>query len=598
MSSPEPMQVDANADAKDEPPTDRDDLRSPRDVRQADTQCWGRKASVEEYQESSDGDIHDVDKWNAWEDDGSDEEEEEGDWKRIDELEKILSDSEHLSPPNIDGGEGRNMNIVDVTGVHPMVVHFCRCIARKADFEQLLDAGIYPSSMKQPRTAFTFAVLDNFHITNLEFKTNTREYYQMIRRATHPAFLHQTMKWNGFGHGPYKTPGPRELALWCAACPVPGINLPDNWKEDEQRKGYLYTRILNLDGNMKVEQMTQKYVDSTLTDGGGFMVTDRPYQDSIHNSVEIKEKATCNNLRAVSMGNMSSEGLQVTGIGAAACGRHGAFCPHLQWNMDYALVQAAWQTMGGRGGLSHLTSLYDINCQFAVNLLRRIAANRKHLSLAKGIEIVHGISLFHIHGHQDSCTPRYSPNYIPSAGQVDGEVIETLWAPLNWIASSCRNMGNNHRAETLDIHMNDSNWKKLLNIVLSLSKKYVKALGGVQMSAEAFENICKGASKKDIITWGRAEAAAQAGRLKDITKMDIYGPSIKDAPTKAELQIQLTVNKESGNGPIRGSASWISNGMRIQEVQLELAAEIRKLGCRPTAAKRNNIEDCRRRLRD
>ncbi|KDQ65231.1 hypothetical protein JAAARDRAFT_85134, partial [Jaapia argillacea MUCL 33604] len=75
--------------------------------------------------------------------------------------------------------------------------------------------------------------------------------------------------------------------------------------------------------------------------------------------------------------------------------------------------------------------LYDINCQFAVNLLRRMAANRKHLSLAQGIEIIHSISLFHIHCHQDSCMPRYSPNYIPGAGQVDGEVIETLWAPLN-----------------------------------------------------------------------------------------------------------------------------------------------------------------------
>ncbi|KDQ49401.1 hypothetical protein JAAARDRAFT_143510, partial [Jaapia argillacea MUCL 33604] len=58
----------------------------------------------------------------------------------------------------------------------------------------------------------------------------------------------------------------------------------------------------------------------------------------------------------------------------------------------------------------------------------------------------------------------YSPNYIPGAGQVDGEVIETLWSHLNWIASSCRAMGNNHRAETLDFHMNDNNWKKMLNI--------------------------------------------------------------------------------------------------------------------------------------
>ncbi|KDQ65232.1 hypothetical protein JAAARDRAFT_116508 [Jaapia argillacea MUCL 33604] len=115
--------------------------------------------------------------------------------------------------------------------------------------------------------------------------------------------------------------------------------------------------------------------------------------------------------------------------------------------------------------------------------------------------------------------------------------------------------------------MNDNNWKKLINIVLSLVKKYVKALDGVKMSVEAFGSICKGVSRQDIISWSRAEAKAQVGRLKDITKMDIYGPSVKDAPTKAELQIQLTQDEETGNGPIHGSASWISNGMRIQEVQ-------------------------------
>ncbi|KDQ52388.1 hypothetical protein JAAARDRAFT_138688 [Jaapia argillacea MUCL 33604] len=239
------------------------------------------------------------------------------------------------------------MNVVDATGVHPMTVHFCSCAAQKSEFEQLLDMGIYPGSVKWLRMAFTFAMLDSFHIANLECKTNAREYYQIIRRTTSPAFPHRVqdryrefmrvvwqwqhlkvMKWNGFGHGPYMTLGSGQLALWCAACPQPGINLLENWKEDEERKPYLYTQTLNLDGNMKAEQMVQKYVDLALTDGGGFMVADGPYQDSIQCSVKIKEKATCNNLWAISMGNMSSKGLQVTGIGAAACARHRSFCPH------------------------------------------------------------------------------------------------------------------------------------------------------------------------------------------------------------------------------------------------------------------------------
>lgn len=38
-------------------------------------------------------------------------------------------------------------------------------------------------------------------------------------------------KWHGFGHVS-REPQPMELAIFCASCPQPSINLPDNWKED------------------------------------------------------------------------------------------------------------------------------------------------------------------------------------------------------------------------------------------------------------------------------------------------------------------------------------------------------------------------------
>jgi hypothetical protein len=59
---------------------------------------------------------------------------------------------------------------------------------------------------------------------------------------------------------------------------------------------------------------------------------------------------------------------------------------------------------------------------------------------------------------------RYSPNFIPGSGQVDGEILETLWSSLNEISASARGMSTQHRREVLDHHMNDSNWKKLLGM--------------------------------------------------------------------------------------------------------------------------------------
>ena len=39
-------------------------------------------------------------------------------------------------------------------------------------------------------------------------------------------------KWHGFGHQPDAEPGPGGLALFCAACPQPNINLLEGWRDD------------------------------------------------------------------------------------------------------------------------------------------------------------------------------------------------------------------------------------------------------------------------------------------------------------------------------------------------------------------------------
>jgi hypothetical protein len=36
----------------------------------------------------------------------------------------------------------------------------------------------------------------------------------------------------GYGHDTDKKPGNGDLALFCPACPQPGVNLPDDWKNE------------------------------------------------------------------------------------------------------------------------------------------------------------------------------------------------------------------------------------------------------------------------------------------------------------------------------------------------------------------------------
>ena len=88
----------------------------------------------------------------------------------------------------------------------------------------------------------------------------------------------------------------------------------------------------------------------------------------------------------------------------------------------------------------------------------------EYLQLPLAVAILHGIGLFHVGGHVWECFSRFSPSFIPGAGQVDGEILESLWSVLNEISPSTQNATLAGRTETLDDHMGDSNFKKMLDI--------------------------------------------------------------------------------------------------------------------------------------
>ncbi|KAH9002185.1 hypothetical protein EDB86DRAFT_2800475, partial [Lactarius hatsudake] len=215
-----------------------------------------------------------------------------------------------------------------------------------------------------------------------------------------------------------------------------------------------------------------------------------------------------------------------------------------------------------------LRVMYDIMCQYGVHFQEQVERSPE-LSLSSSLQLRTGIGLFHIHGHQDSCLPHFSLSYIPGAKQVDGEIIETLWAPLNNISQSIHGMSLTHRQEVLDAHMNHSNWKKMVHIVPSLLKQWKRMETGIDLSAEMLNalNTCLRTKTKQ---WLAAEKHAQSKRHEDPTLMDIYDTVISKAPSHAEIQQQL-ISDESGDITTHGQTSWIACGIKIQEVTTEEA---------------------------
>lgn len=73
-------------------------------------------------------------------------------------------------------------------------------------------------------------------------------------------------------------PGPAELALFCPACPQPGINLPTDWKKDP--RDWIYWRSYVANGNfVAVHQMQPHSIDDVwIKNGEGFMMECNQYQ--------------------------------------------------------------------------------------------------------------------------------------------------------------------------------------------------------------------------------------------------------------------------------------------------------------------------------
>ncbi len=159
---------------------------------------------------------------------------------------------------------GDYMVFVDISGVFQRRIQPCVCINAPPLHLQLFQMELFPATITKPSTAFTFRLLDQFHLESMECKTPANSFYSKLRRCTNEAFPSsvpvgiqypcisnlsnhsnllqdryrelmrvsrqwrnlQALKRSGFGHCPELARKPGDLATFCATCPQPGVNVP------------------------------------------------------------------------------------------------------------------------------------------------------------------------------------------------------------------------------------------------------------------------------------------------------------------------------------------------------------------------------------
>lgn len=80
------------------------------------------------------------------------------------------------------------ITIVDRSGIHEIGVSWCCCPEAAEHDMQLMMAGLFPATFRNPKTAFTFRVLEEFHLDNLECKTTPGQFFSRLRRLTNDQF--------------------------------------------------------------------------------------------------------------------------------------------------------------------------------------------------------------------------------------------------------------------------------------------------------------------------------------------------------------------------------------------------------------------------
>ncbi|KAH6914266.1 hypothetical protein BKA70DRAFT_1182325 [Coprinopsis sp. MPI-PUGE-AT-0042] len=237
--------------------------------------------------------------------------------------------------------------IVDTNGVHSTRLRFCTCQGSDTHVAQLMKASLFPATFVKPKTAFTFAVLKQFHIHHLESAESAYSFIAALRRSTDSFFFNDAADpydqfrdvfkmWKillaekRYGHNHNidavlvdRPPG--HLATGCPSCPEQNVNTDRSvsWPKEFR---HLKQIRLTLDGNYHANHLI-KHSDpnhESFFEGRAFFPPPELWKqvaDGI--GLDIDEKPACAYLKAVSK--------QVTKkfIGCDLSGVVNIQCPHV-----------------------------------------------------------------------------------------------------------------------------------------------------------------------------------------------------------------------------------------------------------------------------
>ncbi|KAJ7030565.1 hypothetical protein C8F04DRAFT_1263687 [Mycena alexandri] len=487
----------------------------------------------------------------------------------------------------------RLMVVLDTTGIHQ--IHYRQCGCDRSDQmnprQELLRNAWFPASAIDPDTCATLRVLEAFRLYNVIGNLNCHDfvtaqerktsalgstgvvkmpdrYREMLRMARQHSFL-TIAKRNALAHAP---------GVWRQ------LSRGRWWRDVEAKYRYLYRTILALDANFKLKNRirTHEREDPPLAPGWGAWVDPMRYKEHLKQYIAENDASTCIAFAALTQKDTRhTDGLRVSGVGAAVCARHECVRPNglgdLQKGERYANMDfIAMSAVAGFDGME-LTFSYDIACQWGKNLRERVKKLPEDLRLDfEAILFQTGLPVWHASSHEAECTNMNSLSFLPGVGKTDGEGIERLWAELNAFAYHTKQMGLGHRADSLEDKINYHNFMKNLGLGDILRRKLLVAIAEREKQVAAWKEVNKSIPTEVRAAWQERVDAF----LADRTAPNPYLISAKDGLSEADIRAALKADKveaaSKGTTPLHGTSAtaFLTAGLQLEDTQRRIKAEI------------------------
>ncbi|KAG1780044.1 hypothetical protein EV702DRAFT_1178215 [Suillus placidus] len=484
--------------------------------------------------------------------------------------------------------------IIDTTGIHEVALDFCACGTMQTHVKQLLRSRLFPATITDPKTAATFGVLEQYHLLSFESKASAFEFYQGLARLSdntgvdppkelqdrYATFLRVVHEWRilkllkcfARGHCPdgVVTTEPGQCAVLCPACPHPGKNLPEDWKNASLDKQWLYALFVGIDANFRLKRklVSSDIVDPGISKGWSYFVEEKAYKSYLEdNKDRNQERSTCASHNAVNMADMKkSRGLAATGVGTVDCARHNMKLRNavgdLQKGEKYVNMDYLFFSAMKHHNVIVLNVSYDIACQWSKHLWSRMSKLPSvfHLDYDnKSIKFL--IPKFHLPAHIEPCQIDFSFNF------------------------SRHEMGPGSRRDTLDDHFGDWNWKCFTQLGRLTARKLANA---IEQKADHQCELLKLEScllVQDISEWRIDVEAWERDRIQSNPFKVRVAPEMQ-ATVRLELARIEAAELESGtNISLHADVPpsiLISSGMDLEEQQRRLSYEIVALGAHAT----------------